>query len=137
MTNRERRANRLFDFACEQPNGFTREEGMAEIGGGRSDFTRALRDVRVALGEDEINVVSEPRGASESWRYRLVGTWDEAAPWAGRRTENICAQLTTVYSVAGSIVAATDGRTFDGRRARLVRKVVGRLVEDLAELRGD
>lgn len=129
-------AGELFDFAVSRPEGFTNVEAMAELEIKRlSDFNRSARRLRITLGEDdEINLVCDPQGSGEKWLYRLVGNLEEAGPWVANRLRDMEARLETQHGVAKSVVTATDGRSVEGRKARLFAKVYSRLREDLEEL---
>ena len=50
------RAGTLFDYAVEQPEGFTVPDACQHFEWSRSQFTRAVRALRLILGSDEINL---------------------------------------------------------------------------------
>jgi hypothetical protein len=133
MTKRELRRDALYDYAVAHPEGFTAPQAMAdlELTGKQADI--AVRDVRLMLGSDEINLVCDPQGSRDPWLYRLVGDMDGAAPWIANRERDMMSRLQTVRAVASSIVHATDGRSLGGRRAAKVRRTITRLIEDLEE----
>ena len=142
---RVEKVNDLWDFAVAHPEGFTWADVRDETDAHgnpchpwaqeRSGFFAVTRALRITIGAgDSINLVCEPQGSGELWRYRLVGTYEAARPWNANRLGDIEARLETIAGVSRSLVAATDGRRVDGRKARLIAKTVGRLVEDLAEL---
>lgn len=127
-------AGKLFDFAVLHPEGFTNEEALAELGLKHiTTLNRVIRRLRLILGTDEINLVCDPQGQRERWLYRLIGTIDLGSPWIRNRLRDLEARLETQHSVARSLVNATDGRSIEGRKARLCAKTLGRLREDLAE----
>jgi hypothetical protein len=126
---------RLFDYATSKPEGFTYRDVEKDLGWKRPEFTKVHRMLRVLLGnDDQINLVCDPQGRNEPWRYRLIGDVDGARPWVGNRLRDSETRIGTVQAVCTSLVKATDGRTADGRRARIMNKGLGRILEDLAEL---
>lgn len=124
----------LYDFAGNCPDGFTHADVEAQFGWGRNDFFKVVRDLRLLFKDREITLVCDPQGQGELWRYRLVGSYDEARQWATNRIHDLESRLETVGAVAEAIVNATDGRSIEGRKARKLQRVVGRLIEDLAEI---
>jgi hypothetical protein len=128
----------LWQFAVAHPEGFTRDDVASACSWAEqpSHFFAVVRALRITIGaETDINLVCEPQGPNERWRYRLVGTAEAAGPWSRNRLSDTEARLDTIYGVSRSLVAATDGRSTDGRKARLIEKSVRRLREDLGELR--
>lgn len=133
----------LWDFAVSHPDGFTwadiRDQPWASD---RPGFFSVVRGLRQTLGApkgdngqpDTINLVCTPQGPGDLWKYQLVGTYEAARPWNANRLSDIERRLETIAGVSRSLVAATDGRSSDGRKARIIAKTVGRLVEDLEEL---
>jgi hypothetical protein len=96
---------------------------------------RAVRRLRRILGGDsDGTLVCTPQMKGERWRYELTGEWAKAAPWAHTRIGDVESRLGSIHDVVGAVIRITDGRSVDGRKARLIRKVVGRLREDLAEV---
>ena len=130
------RAGLLFDYAAEQAEGFLAQDALDELDLTRDQFRRAARTLRLILANDSINLICLQQGFGEPKRYHLVGTLDKAGPWVRQRMRGIESQLETVLAVSSSLVNSTDGRTVDGKKARLINRHVGRLVEDLGELDG-
>jgi hypothetical protein len=127
-------AGRLFDYAVGQPT-FTNRQAMAGLEIKHlATFNQAARRLRLILGEDDINLVCTPQGEGEPWLYELVGNLENAGPWVRNRLRDLEARIETQHAVSRSLVTATDGRTVEGRKARLFAKTLGRLQEDLAEL---
>ena len=127
----------LYDYAVAHPDGFTCYDVIAETGWNRPYFYRVVRQVRLDLAGDEINLPCTPQGWAEPWLYRLVGNHeDETAGriWTTNRVDDLETRLATVDAMAESLVAGSDGRTETGRKARKIARVVGRLIEDLAEI---
>ena len=134
MSVREYRMNAMYDFAVEQPEGFTVEEAMAALDLTHAQANKAIRDVRLTFADDEINLVCDPQGRGDRWLYRLVGTIEAGSPWVANRNRDLDSRLHTIYAVSTSLARAADGRTVIGRRAKRVQLVIGRLIEDLAEI---
>jgi hypothetical protein len=134
--NRALHIKELFDYAVAHPAGFTRPEAQAALGWNRSLFTKIMRDLRLLLGgTDTINLVCDLQGrASEPHRYQLVGNIDDAREYIGRRLRDVESRVLTARNVVNSIARATDARTRDGRRARIIKRGLTRIVEDLADL---
>lgn len=128
---------RLFDYAVEHADGFTYRDVEADLGWPRSYFTKIHRKLRLLLGnDDEIVLVCDPQGRREPWRYRLVGgsKIEDAVVWQGNRIRDSAARIVTQCAATAAQVRATDGRTNDGRRARIMHRGLTRIQEDLAEL---
>ncbi len=124
----------LFDFAVAHPDGFKNSDFMTDADVTLDDFNKATNGLRAVLSDDTITLVCEPAGASEKWTYRLVGQVEEGSAWVQNRLKDAESRFKTLASVSQALVNATDGRTADGRRARIINKAVSRLLEDLAEL---
>lgn len=135
MTRRTERVTALFDILAGSPEGLTVDDMAAALGVSHHLTSDAIRELRLLLGDtDEINLICDPQGSRERWLYRLVGNLDGSRRWVANRLGDTESRLRTMQSIADSLVSATDGRTLDGRRARLIRKALVRLVEDLDEL---
>jgi hypothetical protein len=129
--------NRLFDYAVSHPDGFTYVDIQADLRWRRKELLKVVKGLRSLLGSiDQINLVCDPTGPGQPWSYRLVGTVKDAQPWTANRLGDAETRLTTIRSVASSIAAGTDGRTTDGKRARLIKRALTRLLEDLADVNG-
>lgn len=127
------RAGLLFDFAVIHKD-FTNEQAMTTLGWDLSTFNEAARELRLILADDTITLVCDPAGPRERWRYRLVGTHNDARGWSSNRLRDMEARLETIQAVARTMVNATDGRTTDGRKAKLILAVVGALREQLGAM---
>jgi hypothetical protein len=125
----------LFDLLVDAPDGLVVFQMMAALELDKWTVDQAIRDVRMIFADDEINLVCDPQGASEQWLYRLVGCYEEAAPWLASRSSDQETRLRTMKAVTQSMVNNADGRTTEGRKARLKLKYFTRLIEDLEELR--
>jgi hypothetical protein len=134
---RQERVVLLFDFLVAHPERVTMKQIMAHTRWAKSVTKQAIRDLRLSMGDqDTINLVcdpdpSQPRG---QYLYGLVGTVEKSRAWQTTRLLDTESRIETQLAVASSISAGTDGRSRDGKRARLIKKALGRLLEDLREL---
>lgn len=69
------------------------------------------------------------------WRYKLVSNRADVEPWAKNRITDAESRLDTMTAIMKPIVAATDGRTKDGRIAREMYLTFRQLKERLEFLR--
>ena len=136
MSVSQRRAGDLYDFAVSRPEGFTAPEAEDNFGWDHRTFSNAVRTLRLTFADDSINLVCDAQGTREAWLYRLVGTYDEASGWSANALRHAEARLETIEAVAQSVVAATDGRTTDGKRARLIYTTVHFLRDSLNVMSG-
>lgn len=129
------RAGLLFDYAAVHPE-FYATDVCEEHGWSSGQFGKAARALRLILATDSINLICLQQGFGKPKLYSLVGTLEKAGPWVHERMRGIESQLETVLAVSSSLVNSSDGRTVSGKKARLVARHVGRLIEDLGELDG-
>lgn len=135
MSPREARRDMLFDYAVRHPAGFTNEDVMADEGWSLREFNDAVRDLRLFLGGfDDINLPCDPTSGRDRWVYRLVGNLDDARGWITNRLGDTESRIRTQQAMMASIVTATDGRTSEGRKARVIETALRHLVEDLDNL---
>lgn len=121
----------LHAHACAAVEGAT----LAEV----SNAIRWARE-RFAEGSGEFNVVCVPLSgvpATSRFRYALVSSQEAAEPWVRIRVNDATARITTLVNVLGPVVRATDGRSLDGRRARLIETGVRHIQENLENLVAD
>ena len=144
MSTRDDRMGRLFDLLAATPDGVTVDQIKAHLECDHPAANQAIRDLRLALGEsDELTVPCYPQGQGERWLYVLAhGTLvvDDDEPegqWIANRLGDAKARIETMAAVANAAVRDTDGRTPLGREARVLAKALGRLREDLAEIRAE
>lgn len=129
---RERRRDDLLLKLIATPTGLMIEDMMVELDATHPQVNEAIRDLRLYLGDyDQINVVCDPQGPGERWLYRLVGTLDEVRPWAANRVNDSISRIRTIRSMMSSIVKSTNGRTIEGRKARVTEQALRHLIEDL------
>lgn len=124
----------LFDFAVARPDGFTNAEFMDQYEIALKTFNQTANKLRAVLADDTINLVCDPAGSGAKWNYRLVGSVEDGSPWVQNRLRDAESRFNTISSVVRSLVNATDGRSVDGRKARVMDKAMRRLVEDLNEI---
>ena len=126
----------LSDYALANLDGFTNVDAMDALGWSLPTFNQTLRRLRLYLGHfDDINLTCDPPGDGGKWIYRLVGTLEEMRPWSVNRLHDTETRLRTQEAMMAPIVRATDGRTTDGKVARVTEKALRRLVEDIDEIR--
>ena len=129
---RQQRRDDLFDFAVQEVNGFTVEDVMAELEITHHQANQAIHDLRLFLGDfDSLNLPCDPAGHCERWLYRLVGDLDSTRVWSTNRVRDAESRIRTMDAMLQSIVRATDGRSTQGRKARVMERALRRLVEDL------
>ncbi len=121
----------LFDYAVSKPEGFTYVDVKQDIGWGRPEFFQVVRAMRMVWANDTITLPCDPQGVREPWLYRLVGLPEEARDWQLNRLEDCRSRLKTIEAVSLSIVNGTDGRTIEGRMARLIETTARHLGEQL------
>lgn len=135
MSVRIDRVNVLFDLLAASPEGLTMGDIALGLGCGRRLADKAVHDLRIVLGDsDTINVPSDPQGRGEPWLYFLKGDIDGNRRWITNRLGDTESRLRTMRALAASLVSGSDGRTVDGRRARLIERALRRLIEDLDDL---
>jgi hypothetical protein len=125
----------LFDFALARgEQGFTHLDAQAALGWNRNQFSHASRKLREILKGEPVNLVCSQESLREPWVYRLTGEQGPSREWQSNRLLDAETRLETIEHVAASLVQATDARSLEGRRARIIQRGVGRTLEDLADL---
>jgi hypothetical protein len=133
MTARDDRRDQLFDYAVATTT-MTIHDIAAELDVPIRVANEAVHDLRIFLGDfDSMNFPCEPDpdDLNGPWLYRLAGTLDDVRLWATNRVGDAETRLRTIQAMLTSIVRATDGRTTEGRRARVMETALRHLVEDL------
>lgn len=124
-----------FDFAADQSTGFTDRELAAHLGVDHRTVRDVIQKLRDVLGHDDsINLVCEPQGQRQKWLYRLVGNMEDSRWWAANRILDTERRIRTQYNVCRAMARATDGRTIEGRKARIFERSLQRLLEDVDAL---
>ena len=135
---RELRRDFLFDYAVNNPDGFVIDELMA-YGWSHHQTNQAIRDLRLFFAGtgDTVNLPCDPQGRGARWLYRLVGDLQSVQGWTTNRVRDAEARVRTMQAMMQSIVAATDGRSTAGRKARVMERAFLRLIEDLDTIMAD
>ena len=130
-------AGALFDYLVDTPEPVVIDEIRAALGWTYRRTEQAIHDVRMALGaDDSINLIAEPDGRGP-WRYWLTGSAEDARWWQANRLVVLITQVRTNLAVAESIRRGIDGRTVEGRKARVLARTLGYIVDILDALGGD
>ena len=137
MTARLDRAAKVYDLLAEAPGGLTVDQMADSLGCGVGSIRGAIQALRDLLGDtDTINVVCEPdpHAPNDRWLFRLVGNVEGARAWATNRISDTERRIRTMYQVIASVTSGTSPNSKDGKKARLMKKALGRLIEDLDEV---
>jgi len=135
------RAGQLFDLLAEGDR--TSADIMATTGWERSMFIKTvqvLRDILAADG-DVISVVADPdRRTNEPWTYRLAAGGaildPEDSQWIINRLQDAERRIKTIKHVLQVAVNGLDGRSTEGRKARIYHMHINRAQEEIALLDG-
>jgi hypothetical protein len=134
----EDRAEQLLAFAEDrQDEPWVWTDPADEFGWSRSQFYRTVRTLRLRLADEGVNLVCEAQGPHDAWLYLLVSEREDAGWWARNRLGDSETRLATIESVAQTVVNVTDGRTTDGKKARLMQSTLHALVAQLSVLDGN
>lgn len=133
----DERVGLLYDFAVSKPEGFTYLDVHREYGWHRTNFGRTVRALRLLFSGDAITLTCDRAAWNMPHVYKLVGNYEAARPWVAGRVGDLESRLDTVHAVANTLTNATDGRTLEGRKVRRIKKTIGRLIEDLNEIKND
>jgi hypothetical protein len=129
-------ADELFDFAVAHPDGFTRSDVCSELTCSSRDFDSGVRELRAILGDDEIFLVCWTQGRGE-WRYQLVGTYDKSRQWGVWMLAHSEARIESQQWLYKALTRALDGRTTEGRKARMMERAMRHLHEELVAIGED
>jgi hypothetical protein len=138
--NDEQRAEVLFDLLADADR--TRDEIQAKTAWNRPQFQKAvqtLRDILAANG-DVISVVCEPHGHRAPWLYCLRAGAEvlnaEESRWIINRLQDAERRLLTIGNVMEVAARGLDGRSIEGRKARIYELHIRRAAEEVALLDG-
>jgi hypothetical protein len=135
MTSMDEHLTALFDYLAASPDGVTINDIADGLDVNLPLARKVVHTFRITYGaDDELNLVCEPNGHLQPWLYRLVGTISDAQAWVANRVADAEARLETMAAVLGSAARATDGRSTDGKKARILLRAITRAQEDLAEI---
>jgi hypothetical protein len=126
------RTQELFDYAVSKPGGFTIHEVMAALSWSRGTTDTAIRNLRRNHRHDSITLLMS-QGYDES-RYSLAGRSD-LSPWATQRLMTAEKNLETLMWVCETAGYGLQAGSTEDKRATLIKTHVGRLLEDLANMR--
>src|SRR5262245_8862462 len=102
------------------PGGITLDDAMDAYDWSLKNANEAVHDLRTYLGASaDGDLVCDPQGKGERWKDRLVGTLDDVRDWARNRVNDGVTRVRTMQSMMASLVTATNGRTVEGRKARV------------------
>ena len=128
-------AGQLFTLLASKPDGLDIHEIADELDIPRRKSETVIRCLRLLLGGgDSINVPWRAEGKRRI--YFLAGQVEQGQAWQGFRVATKISQIKVDLAWWRSMVAATDGRTREGRLSRMVLRHWERLDEDLADLGG-
>lgn len=134
----EERANVLFDLLAESDHTYvTIGDATGWTRGQIIKAVQVLRDILAANG-DVISVVSDPQGSREPWLYGLRAgiqiTSAEESQWITNRFGDAERRLTTIKHVLEVAVQSLDGRSTEGKKARIYHMHLKRAEEEIALL---
>jgi len=128
--------NRLFDGLADAPQGWTIHEIGTYLSVPRQVGQEVIRRLRRLLADtDQVNVVY--RVAGRARKYILIGTLEDAKERLNIRLATYQEQFATETAILRSLVAGSDGRSREGRKARVVLRAFTRALEDVAEIDAD
>ena len=123
--------DRLFDYATDRPEGFTKSEACEALDMNSAQFNAAVNGLRRILNDGTVTLTCTPNGHRAEWRYQMVATLDGLEPWVENRLGDAETRFETMLALLTPIVAGTDGRTKNGRRSREMLMAVRQLKERL------
>jgi hypothetical protein len=130
------RIDQLYDFLADHPT-VTRDQIAKHMDVSYARAGKVIHALRIFLGDTkDISLVCDPNPNDRNgpWLYSLIGTLEGARPWQTNQMRHLVTRIETSNAIADSLIAATDGRTVDGRKVRKIHRVLSRLLEDLEEL---
>ena len=122
------RADALFDYSVLHPDGWNIDQAATDNGWSYNQVNQAIRYLRKVFADSTITLICTPNGQRNRWIYKLVGTYDDAQPYLGYRMGDIEERMLTIEWMTHSIKNASDLRTLEGKKAKMV-------YEDLYALR--
>lgn len=131
---RSRRVDQLFDLLADAPLPMTAVQMKDALGCERRMLQQAVHDLRIMLGDDDsINLVATRNGRGP-WLYELTGNVDVARPWRADQYLHLTTRARTSQAIVASLQRATDGRTLEGRSARLWNRTLTYVIATLDDL---
>src|SRR5262245_17849949 len=142
-TQRElNRAEELYDMLADAPDGMLSSEIEATAGWTLNERLKAAQTLRdwLAMEDDTITLTCDPDPYIPlgPWRYRLIGgngvIDPEQSRWMINRLGDMERRLATIKHVIDVAAKTLDGRSIEGRKARIYRMHIGRAEEEIAML---
>jgi hypothetical protein len=137
----EKRAGQIYDLLSD--GDLTSQQIIDKLGCSYSGFLKAvqmLRDIGAATG-DVISVVAEPQGMSQPWLYGLRAGKQiasaEDSRWIPNRFQDAERRIKTISHVLEVAANSLDGRTTEGRKARIYHLHIKRALEEVQLMVGD
>ncbi|MCL2393046.1 MAG: hypothetical protein FWC87_00035 [Acidimicrobiaceae bacterium] len=126
----------LLAFARGNPGGFDWEDVEVNLGWPRYRFAKTVPLVRQYLKTTNMALPCTPQRGRGPWTYKLTSEQKLPQAWVNNRFFDMDSRLSTMLATGQSMVNATKdaAKSKDGRRARVIVKGVGRLLEDLREI---
>jgi len=119
-TRKEAAMSSLLDYAESKPDGFNKYEAVKDLElRDLAEFSVAVNDLRDICAGSTQALICEPTGKGQAWTYKLIGTFEDSGIWMKFRQRALVSHLKTANNVAKSIAASTDGRSLDGKHARV------------------
>ena len=117
----------LWDYAFDKFNAgekFTRQELRDDLSWGKRTADDAIRDLRRVINAHgrQVNLVCKQYEQQQPWLYALSGDPDELEEFSKFLGKHLEARLVTMQALLVTRVTVTDGRSREGREARLVLK---------------
>lgn len=135
MGARDIRMGVLFDYLVAEPDGVTITQIESHLECSRKLANQAVRDLRIWCGDDDsMNVDCEQQGHRQRWLYKFVANWGDIKGWELNRLLDLVTRIETMRAVIASIDRGTDARTYDGKRSRIFKRHLLRMIEDLESL---
>lgn len=134
MSKMDQHVSDLIDFLVASPEDVTIHEIADALQLSVRQAQGVVRSTRLWFEvSDTINLVCHPNGRGP-WLYSLVGDPTSTKEWSDRRVSHVDTELETIHAMLTTTVRNTDGRTIEGRKARIMERAVRRMLEDLADL---
>lgn len=128
----------MLDLLIEAPDGLTIYEMADRLQISRDRAKNAVRKLRMVFADQEIWLTCDPQGLREPWLYRLVGgkVMVDATEtgWFDNRIRDTETRVRTEVASMSSAEVNTSPDTVEGRKARVLKRGLSRMVEDLDEI---
>jgi len=135
-TAADKRVDRLFDYAADRPEGFTRDDVLRDVGWNGpvlSSVARGLRALCAAPG-GTMTLVVTPQSKGAPWLYKLVEKPEDAHDHQRRRIETASVHVTSALQAVAPIAAGADKRTAEGKQLVRMERSLVFLAAELADV---